>query len=96
VSPWEPGKCTQSRRDGWASLKSLVLDGCPTFAQAYVGRKRWAKPNERFIPLRRRDLGNPISRSFFARCGIPQRPTRNFLSAASSAYLANLLQQTWV
>jgi hypothetical protein len=23
------------------------IDGCPTFAQAYVGRKRWAQPNDR-------------------------------------------------
>ena len=23
------------------------IDGCPTFAQGYVGRKRWAKPNDR-------------------------------------------------
>jgi hypothetical protein len=27
----------------------LVLDVCPTFAKAYVGRKRWAQPNERFL-----------------------------------------------
>ena len=24
------------------------IDGCPRFAQAYLGRKRWAKPNDRF------------------------------------------------
>jgi hypothetical protein len=24
-------------------------DGCPTFAPAYVGRKRRAKPNDRFL-----------------------------------------------
>ena len=23
---------------------STTLEGCPMFAQAYVGRKRWAKP----------------------------------------------------
>jgi hypothetical protein len=23
------------------------IDGCPMFAQAYVGRKRWAQPNDR-------------------------------------------------
>jgi hypothetical protein len=28
--------------------KSTVIDGCPTFAKAYVGRKRWAKPNNSF------------------------------------------------
>jgi hypothetical protein len=26
----------------------MVLDGCPMFAPAYMGRKRWAKPNDRF------------------------------------------------
>jgi hypothetical protein len=24
------------------------IDGCPRFAKAYLGRKRWAKPNDRF------------------------------------------------
>jgi hypothetical protein len=24
------------------------IDGCPRFALAYLGRKRWAKPNDRF------------------------------------------------
>jgi hypothetical protein len=24
-------------------------DGCPTFASAYVGRKRWAQPDDRFL-----------------------------------------------
>src|ERR1700722_11682408 len=24
------------------------IDGCPMFAPAYVGRKRWAQPNDRF------------------------------------------------
>src|SRR5580704_10990592 len=27
---------------------SEAIDGCPTFAPAYVGRKRWAQPNDRF------------------------------------------------
>src|ERR1700721_1787029 len=26
------------------SRRGLTSSGCPTFAQAYVGRKRWAKP----------------------------------------------------
>jgi hypothetical protein len=29
-------------------LPFLVLDGCPMFAPAYMGRKRWAQPNDRF------------------------------------------------
>ncbi len=31
-------------------------DGCPTFAKAYVGRKRWAKPNNRFHSIDQRTL----------------------------------------
>ncbi len=29
----------------------LCLDGCPTFASAYVGRERRAKPLERFYVI---------------------------------------------
>src|ERR1700733_3008120 len=29
-------------------MPSRKSDGCPTFATAYVGRKRWAKPIKRF------------------------------------------------
>jgi hypothetical protein len=39
---------TQSRRDGCVIASSEGIDGCPTFAKAYVGRKPWAKPNDRF------------------------------------------------
>jgi hypothetical protein len=38
VNPW--GVC--------ALAASEAIDGCPTFAPAYVGRKRWAQPNDRF------------------------------------------------
>src|ERR1700689_305186 len=31
-----------------AKPSSEAIDGCPTFATAYVGRKRWAQPNDRF------------------------------------------------
>jgi hypothetical protein len=29
---------------------SEAIDGCPRFAPAYLGRKRWAQPNDRFSP----------------------------------------------
>jgi len=35
----------------FASIAALY--GCPMFAPAYMGRKRWAKPFERFLPAYR-------------------------------------------
>src|SRR6202041_905954 len=32
-------------QDPYVIPSSEGIDGCPTFAKAYVGRKRWAKPN---------------------------------------------------
>jgi hypothetical protein len=34
-------------REMWDTTNLNVHDGCPTFASAYVGRKRRAKPHKR-------------------------------------------------
>ena len=49
------------------------VGGAPCRKSGYVGRKRWAKPTTAFTIVLT-NAGCPISRSFFARCGIPANP----------------------
>ena len=41
-------RCYQWGRDGAGQTEQQMQAGCPTFAPAYVGRKRWAKPHNCF------------------------------------------------
>jgi hypothetical protein len=45
---------------------SEAIDGFPTFAQAYVGRKRWAKPNDRVCSINWQPHGLILDRSISA------------------------------
>src|SRR6185437_5594231 len=57
-------------------------DGCPTFATAYVGRKKRGEAPPKLLDLSLPRIDRcPTSRSLFARCGIPRTST-NFANAA--------------
>src|ERR1700722_10197359 len=67
---------------------SEVIDGCPTFATAYVGRKRWAERNDRFRYLwndRRLDVVGPILQATQHRFEVRQlRPAGDVFAALES------------
>ncbi len=88
-------KRTGKRICGYQSRSAVgtVPDGCPMFAPAYMGRKRLFQMLSlrctTILALGRRlapqalyhqpRAGCPISRSFFARCGIPLLSTGSFV-----------------
>ncbi len=45
--------CLRQLKAGMNGTGRRALDGCPMFAPAYVGRKRWAKPFKRFYSIER-------------------------------------------
>ena len=65
------------------------IDGCPTFAPAYVGRKRRAKPNDRFCCI---DLQIPRFHNYPATvdCRTISFGSTKAVCGASSGVVANV------
>ena len=63
-----------------ASEASMALDGCPTFAKAYVGRKRRAQPHDCFVPAsQQKALETNHFRPRYAGANLGH-PSRRFIS----------------